>query len=62
MSAWVSGPAGLVVADWDPIEACLPENERLLRVKTEGLLMADNVRLPPSQVYRKVVVMSILPF
>lgn len=46
----------LTEADWDLIEPYLLENERLFGIRVEDLLTVDGVRLPPSKVYRKVVV------
>lgn len=42
--------------DWNLIEPCLMENERLFGIRIEDLLTVNGQRLPPNEVYRKVEV------
>ena len=47
--------------DWELILPFLEENERLFKIRIDDLLTVDGERLPPSEVYRKVIpVMDIL--
>lgn len=46
---------GLSKADWALIKPYLKENEQLFRIKIDQLLTVDGTRLPPAQVYRKIV-------
>jgi glutamate synthase domain-containing protein 1/glutamate synthase domain-containing protein 3 len=45
----------LTKADWALIKPYLKENERLFRIKLDDLLTVDGTRLPPVQVYRKIM-------
>lgn len=42
-------------ADWDVIAPYLDENEELFKIKVSDLLTVDGKRLPPEDVYRKIM-------